>query len=61
MRRARSRAADGDGLLTVAVEHGRRDMLGLLLDLGLNADERKGADSGGAPLARRRQGRHRDG
>jgi ankyrin repeat protein len=44
--------ADGDGLLTMAVEHGRRDMLELLLDLGFDADERRGPDSGGKPLSR---------
>jgi hypothetical protein len=32
---------DGDGLLTVAVEHDRSDMLQLLLDLGFDPDERK--------------------
>jgi ankyrin repeat protein len=49
----------GDGLLTAAVEHGRLDMLQLLLDLGFDADERKRAvggdevyESRGAPLAR---------
>lgn len=31
--------AEGDGLLTVAVEHGRTDMLRLLLDLGFDAEE----------------------
>ena len=30
----------GDGLLTAAIEHGRLDMLKLLLDLGFDADER---------------------
>lgn len=33
--------ADGDGLLSVAVEHDRADMLRLLLELGFDADERK--------------------
>src|SRR6185503_6759043 len=49
----------GDGLLTAAVEHGRLDMLQLLLDLGFDADERKrvvGGDdvyeSRGVPLSR---------
>jgi ankyrin repeat protein len=49
----------GDGLLTAAVEHGRIDMLQLLLDLGFDADERKrvvGGDdvheSRGIPLER---------
>ena len=49
----------GDGLLTTAVEHGRLDMLHLLLDLGFDADERKrivGGDdvheSRGIPLER---------
>src|SRR5678815_4785538 len=31
----------GAGLLTAAVEHGRLDMLQLLLDLGFDADERR--------------------
>ena len=51
--------AHGDGLLTAAVEHGRLDMLQLLLDLGFDADERKrivGGDevyeSRGIPLER---------
>ena len=51
--------ADGDGLLTVAVEHGRLDMLQLLLDLGLDIEERRrvaGGDdvyeSRGFPLER---------
>jgi len=43
---------DGDGLLTVAVERGRRDMLELLLELGFDADEPRGTNAGGAPLAR---------
>src|SRR5678815_1504109 len=49
----------GDGLLTAAVEHGRLDMLQLLLDLGFDADERRrlvGGDgvheSRGFPLVR---------
>ena len=49
----------GDGLLTAAVEHGRLDMLQLLLDLGFDAEERKrvvGGDdvheSRGVPLER---------
>ena len=49
----------GDGLLTAAVEHGRLDMLQLLLDLGFDAEERKrvvGGDdvyeSRGVPLSR---------
>jgi ankyrin repeat protein len=49
----------GDGLLTVAVEHDRADMLQLLLDLGFDPDERKrvvGGDvvheSRGVPLER---------
>jgi ankyrin repeat protein len=49
----------GDGLLTAAVEHGRLDMLQLLLDLGFDAEERRrvvGGDevyeSRGVPLAR---------
>jgi len=33
--------ADGDGLLTTAVEHGRMDMLRLLLDLGFDVEERR--------------------
>jgi ankyrin repeat protein len=33
--------AQGDGLLSVAVEHDRADMLRLLLELGFDADERK--------------------
>ena len=33
--------AQGDGLLSVAVEHNRADMLRLLLELGFDADERK--------------------
>lgn len=51
--------AEGDGLLTTAVEHGRLDMLQLLLDLGFDVDERKrivGGDdvyeSRGIPLER---------
>ena len=51
--------AHGDGLLTAAVEHGRLDMLQLLLDLGFDAEERRrvvGGDevyeSRGVPLAR---------
>ena len=51
--------AEGDGLLTVAVEHDRGDMLRLLLDLGFDPDERKrvvsedGVDeSRGIPLER---------
>jgi ankyrin repeat protein len=51
--------AHGDGLLTVAVEHDRADMLRLLLELGFDADERKrvvGGDevyeSRGVPLER---------
>jgi ankyrin repeat protein len=51
--------AEGDGLLTVAVERGRRDMLELLLALGFNADEPRnrineaGVDeSRGVPLSR---------
>jgi ankyrin repeat protein len=50
---------DGDGLLTVAVEHDRADMLQLLLDLGFGPDERRrvvGRDSvqelTGDPLGR---------
>ena len=50
---------DGDGLLTVAAEHGRADMLQLLLDLGFDAEEtrrRVGGDSvhlsRGVPLER---------
>jgi ankyrin repeat protein len=50
---------DGDGLLTVAVEHDRADMLQLLLDLGFEPDERRrvvGRDgveeSTGDPLGR---------
>ena len=50
---------NGDGLLTAAVEHGRLDMLQLLLDLGFDADERRrvvGGDevheSRGIPLER---------
>ena len=49
----------GDGLLTAAVEHGRLDMLQLLLDLGFDAEERRrvvGGDdvheSRGIPLER---------
>ncbi len=49
----------GDGLLTAAVEHGRLDMLQLLLDLGFDAEERRrvvGGDevyeSRGVPLER---------
>jgi len=49
----------GDGLLTAAVEHGRLDMLQLLLDLGFDTEERRrvvGGDevyeSRGAPLGR---------
>jgi ankyrin repeat protein len=51
--------AHGDGLLTAAVEHGRLDMLQLLLDLGFDAEERRrvvGGDevyeSRGVPLER---------
>jgi ankyrin repeat protein len=33
--------AQGDGLLTVAVEHDRSDMLQLLLELGFDAEERR--------------------
>ena len=51
--------AEGDGLLTVAVEHGRADMLQLLLELGFDAEEtrrRVGGDSvhegSGVPLDR---------
>jgi ankyrin repeat protein len=33
--------AEGDGLLTVAVEHGRMDMLQLLLELGFDVEERR--------------------
>ena len=51
--------SDGDGLLTVAVTHGRADILQLLLELGFDADERKrkiGGDgvyeSRGIPLER---------
>ena len=51
--------ADGDGLLTVAVEHGRADMLQLLLDMGFDVEEtrrRVGGDSvhesRGVPLDR---------
>jgi ankyrin repeat protein len=50
---------EGDGLLTVAVEHGRADMLQLLLELGFDAEEtrrRVGGDSvhegRGVPLDR---------
>jgi ankyrin repeat protein len=49
----------GDGLLTAAVEHGRLDMLELLLELGFDADERKRVVAGddahesrGMPLER---------
>jgi ankyrin repeat protein len=52
-------ADQGDGLLSVAVEHDRADMLRLLLDLGFDADERKrvvGSDevyeTRGVPLER---------
>jgi len=51
--------AEGDGLLTVAVEHDRADMLQLLLERGFDPDERKrvlGGDgvheSRGIPLER---------
>jgi ankyrin repeat protein len=51
--------AEGDGLLTVAAEHGRIDMLKLLLELGFDAEEtrrRVGGDrvhdSRGVPLER---------
>jgi ankyrin repeat protein len=51
--------SEGDGLLTVAVENGRRDMVELLLALGFDADERRSTahddgvhDSWGTPLAR---------
>ena len=51
--------ADGDGLLTTAVEYGREDILRLLLDLGFDAEEtrqRVGGDgvhdSRGVPLDR---------
>jgi ankyrin repeat protein len=51
--------ADGDGLLTTAVEHGRMDMLQLLLDLGFDVEEKRrivGRDevteARGNPLAR---------
>jgi ankyrin repeat protein len=51
--------AEGDGLLTVAVEHDRGDMLRLLLDLGFDPSERKRVvdddgvhESRGNPLAR---------
>src|SRR5204862_6224030 len=51
--------ADGDGLLTVAVEHDRGDMLRLLLELGFDPHERKRVidgdgvhESRGNPLAR---------
>jgi ankyrin repeat protein len=44
--------AEGDGLLTVAVESGRREMVELLLALGFDADERRGTASWGTPLAR---------
>jgi len=51
--------AHGDGLLTAAVEHGRLDMLQLLLELGFDTEERKrvvGGDevheSRGVPLER---------
>ena len=51
--------AEGDGLLTVAAEHGRTDMLKLLLELGFDAEEtrrRVGGDSihhsRGVPLER---------
>ncbi len=50
---------DGDGLVTVAVEYGRADMLQLLLDLGLDIHERRRVVGGdavqeerGSPLAR---------
>jgi ankyrin repeat protein len=49
----------GDGLLTAAVEHGRLDMLQLLLDLGFDAEERSRVVGGdevserrGVPLER---------
>jgi ankyrin repeat protein len=51
--------AEGDGLLTVAAEHGRIDMLRLLLELGFDVEERRrvvGRDevteARGNPLAR---------